>query len=114
MSRRRVTIIALLVSAAFAQDRSMDMSEDDLRKAAVRKVDPEYPAVARQIRITGEVDLRIGVDETGTVDRVDVVRGNTLLVGASTQAVRKWKFNPFHANGQAVRASGPIRFVFQL
>ena len=96
------------------QEKMMQVSEDDLRKAATVKIEPDYPAVARQIRLTGEVELEIGVDSSGAVERVDIRRGNTLLTGASVQAIRKWKFNPFRADGQPARAVGSIKFTFQM
>lgn len=97
-----------------ADDKVLQVKEQDLRTAATQKVDPEYPAVARQIRLTGDVELEISVDLEGVVDKVTVLRGNTLLSGSSMQAIRKWKFNPFRAEGQPVRAVGPIKFSFQM
>jgi periplasmic protein TonB len=115
---RRTLMALLILSGAprplVAQEKVMQVTEDDLRKAAIVKIEPDYPAVARQIRLTGEVELEIGVDDSGAVDRVNVRRGNTLLTGASVQAIRKWKFNPFRAEGQPAKAVGPIKFTFQM
>ena len=97
-----------------AEDRTLTVSESDLRTAAILKIEPDYPAVARQIRLTGSVDLEVFVDETGTVEKASVVRGNTLLTGPSLQAIRKWKFKPFGAGGGPAKAAGPIRFTFQM
>ena len=97
-----------------AEDRTLTVSESDLRTAAILKVEPDYPAVARQIRLTGSVELEILVDETGVVEKANVVRGNTLLSGPSLQAIRKWKFKPFGAGGGPAKATGPIRFTFQI
>jgi len=97
-----------------ADENVIQVSEQQLRKSANRKIEPEYPAVARQIRLTGEVELEITVDPQGTVDKVSVLRGNTLLTGSSVQAIKKWKFNPFRADGQPARAIGPIKFTFQM
>ena len=91
----------------YADDKLLQVSETDLRKAALRKVDPDYPAVARQIRLTGEVQLQISVDASGVVEKVTVLRGNTLLSGSSVQAIKKWRFNPFVADGAPARAIGP-------
>ncbi len=99
---------------ATGQEKVLQVSESDLRRAAIQRVEPEYPAVARQIRLTGDVELEISVDTAGSVDGVAVRSGNTLLVGSSVQAVRRWKFNPFRADGQPVKAVGPIRFNFQM
>ena len=123
MSLIRLTFYGPVVPAAIAffgervatgQEKVLLVTEVDLRRAVIQKVEPEYPAVARQIRLTGDVELEISVDPTGSVDRVTVHSGDTLLSGSSVQAVRRWKFNPFRADGQTVRASGPIKFNFQM
>lgn len=106
-----------LLLAAHAQDqpdKSVKVTEKELRKAATTKIEPEYPAVARQIRLTGDVELEVSVDPSGSIEKVQVLRGNELLVGASQLAIKRWKFTPFRLDGQVVRAIGPIRFSFQM
>ncbi len=114
--RRRACLLACLalLIPVFGQEKSVQVTEQELRKAAVYKQEPEYPAVARQIRMVGDVELLVSVDAAGQVDKVNVTRGNTLLAGPCIQAVKKWKFNPFRVDGQAARAVGPIKFSFQM
>lgn len=107
-------VVFLCLPLVQGQEKSVQVNELDLRKAAIYKPEPEYPAVARQIRVVGEVELLISVDPAGQVEKVTVTRGNTLLAGPCTQAIKKWKFNPFHADGQAVHAVGPVKFNFQM
>jgi TonB family protein len=97
-----------------AQEKTVQLNETELRKAATVKIEPEYPAVARQIRLTGDVELEVTIDAAGSVDKVTVRRGNTLLAGPSVQAVKRWKFSGFRADGQPARAVGPIKFSFQI
>ena len=96
------------------EENILTVSEKDLRAAATQRVEPDYPAVARQIRLTGSVDLAIVIDQNGDVEKVNVVRGNTLLAGPSLQAIRKWKFKPFENGAGPAKASGPIKFSFQM
>ena len=79
------------VAVAAAEERVITVTESDLRTAALHRVEPDYPAVARQIRLTGSVELEIMVDAAGMVEKVSVVHGNTLLTGPSLQAIKKWK-----------------------
>jgi len=90
------------------------VSEIDLRTAAILKVEPDYPAVARpNPGSPAVVELDILIDESGGVEKVNVVRGNTLLTGPSLQAIRKWKFKPVLAwPAGPTKATGPIRFLF--
>jgi len=113
--RRFLALAAVAWGTIDGQDsKIVRITEKDLRSAASYKVDPDYPAVARQIRLTGDVELEIGIDPAGAVEQVKVLRGNTLLVGSSVQAIRKWKFTPFRTDGQPVHAVGPIKFSFQI
>lgn len=103
-----------LLAPVNGQDKNLQVTEQELRKAALYKPEPEYPAVARQIRLAGEVELLVSVDPTGQVEKVTVTRGNTLLAGPCAQAMKKWKFAPFLADGQAAHAAGPIKFSFKM
>lgn len=114
MSKRVLAATLLLASRASTQEKPLTVTERELRAAAIQKVEPEYPAVARQIRLTGEVELEIQVDVAGGVEKASVVRGNTLLTGPSLQAIRKWKFKPFGQEENPARAMGPIKFNFQM
>ncbi len=118
MKRRQnlFLIVGILSSSRLivSQDKIMKVTEGELRGAASQKVEPEYPAVARQIRLTGDVELEVSIDNSGSVDKVTVLRGNTLLVGSSMQAIKRWKFTPFRMDGQVARAVGQIRFTFQM
>ena len=111
---RHSVVLALLLAGANAEDKPQTVTEKDLRAAATQTVEPEYPAVARQIRLTGEVELEIVVDQQGAVEKVKIVRGNTLLTGPSLQAIRKWKFKPFGTESEPSKAIGPIKFSFQM
>jgi periplasmic protein TonB len=96
------------------EEKTVAVSESELRTAAIQKIEPDYPAVARQIRLTGTVELEILVNASGAVEKVSVVKGNTLLTGPSLQAIRRWKFKPFGTGAEPAKASGPIRFNFQM
>ena len=111
---RFAALVLGLLAAAHAEDKTVTLNEKDLRAAATQKVEPEYPAVARQIRVTGNVELEIVVDENGGVEKANILRGNTLLTGPSLQAIRKWKFKPFGTGSEPAKATGPITFSFQM
>jgi TonB family protein len=58
----------------------------------VRKVDPVYPPLARQARISGIVKLSLGIATDGSVKQMSVISGHPLLVPAALEAVRQWTF----------------------
>lgn len=63
-------------------------------RAAVHKVAPVYPPIARQLGITGVVVVTTTVDATGKVIKAESTSGNKLLAPSAIDAVKQWKFAP--------------------
>jgi periplasmic protein TonB len=82
--------------------------------AATTKVQPDYPAMAKQLKIEGAVELEAVVTESGTVEKVNIVSGNPVLTRPAADAVKKWKFAPFTADGKVVKALVPISMSFKM
>jgi len=80
----------------------------------VRRVEPVYPALARQARISGTVQLTgvIGVD--GRIRELQVVNGHPLLARAALEAVSQWVYEPTLLNGKPVEVIAPITVNFVL
>ncbi len=83
-------------------------------KAAVTRVDPEYPPMAKQMKISGEAEVEVLVSTDGSVEKVDIVKGNAILSNAAASAAKKWKFKPFEANGKPSKAVVRLAFNFNL
>jgi protein TonB len=115
---RRLAGLILLAAAGAAclcaQDAPIRVSEVDLRKAAVTKVKPDYPPLARQLRISGQAELDVFVGTQGEVEKVVPRSGNPMFTGAATTALKKWKFTPFKSDGKVVKAVGAMRIDFSL
>ena len=80
----------------------------------IHKVDPVYPALARQARVSGTVELLGVLGTDGRIHELKVLRGHPLLVNAALDAVRQWIFEPTLLNGQAVEVAAPITVNFIL
>jgi len=80
----------------------------------IRRVDPVYPALAKQARVSGVVELEgvIGVD--GRVHELKVKSGPALLVKAAVDAVSQWLYQPTKLNGQPVEVIMPVTVTFRL
>ena len=72
---------------------------------------PAYPAEARNNQVSGVVHLRALVSPDGAVASVEAVGGPEILRQASTDAVRRWKYEPSAATGQA---GMPVDIVFSM
>jgi len=97
-----------------ADEPLVRVPEQQARSAVTRKVDPEYPAMARQIRITGRVAVDIIIDTAGNVEKVNILNGNAMLTGATVNAVKRWKFAPITLTDKPVRAIASLTFDFHL
>jgi len=80
----------------------------------IHKVDPVYPALARQARVSGTVELLGVLGTDGRIHELRVLRGHPLLITAALDAVRQWVFEPTLLNGQAVEVAAPITVNFVL
>jgi periplasmic protein TonB len=80
----------------------------------LRRVEPLYPALAKQARIQGSVQIQIDISVTGAVDNVTLLSGHPLLRDAALQAAKQWLFIPTELNGLPVRAIGLLTFNFTL
>jgi len=78
------------------------------------KVDPEYPADAKEKHIEGTVVLNVDVDSEGDVARVELVSGHPMLAPAAMDAVLQWKYRPFVLNGEAVAVETTVQVKFAL
>jgi TonB family protein len=58
------------------------------------KIAPAYPALARQMNVAGRVKIEVTISPDGHVANTRTVGGSPLLVGAATDAVKKWRYEP--------------------
>ncbi|MGA2183800.1 MAG: energy transducer TonB [Bryobacteraceae bacterium] len=100
----------LLCSTAFAQ--AVRLSDAEAKKIVKTRTTPEYPPLAKQMRVTGEVRLDVYLNEDGSLDRVHVVSGNALLAGAAQNAIKQWKFGPPVVDDKPVKAVASYSFAF--
>jgi protein TonB len=114
MHLRSVAILSFVVASLWGQDTLVRVSEDDAKKLIVTRVDPAYPAVARQMHVAGKVVVDIYLDEEGKVEKAQPVNGHPILSDAAVTAVKKWKFTPYMSNGHAHKAVTALAFQFKL
>jgi periplasmic protein TonB len=69
-------------------------------------------SLARQAHIEGRVSLSCLIRTDGTIDKIEVKKGNRLLIQAATEAVSKWKFKPMMLNGKAVEMETVVNIDF--
>lgn len=88
----RLTLAWILLGLSFTCLAQQDQSSGN--RKVVSRVVPEYPQVARNMRLGGTVKVEAVVAPNGTVKTVAVRGGPPILTGAAADAVRKWKWVP--------------------
>ena len=63
-------------------------------RKVVTQVTPQYPALARTMRIAGVVKVDVLVAPNGTVKSLEVKGGHPMLAESAQNAVRQWKWAP--------------------
>lgn len=81
---------------------------------AIVIVQPEYPALAREAHIQGQVRIDAVLDEQGNVVEMKVVSGPPLLYQAALDALKKWKYEPTYLNDQPIAVQMIVTITFQL
>jgi len=73
---------------------------------------PRYPDVARQTHASGQVNVRVVVDESGKVIDAIPLSGDPLLRAAAAAAAREAKFAPTRVNNEPAVVSGVLVYNF--
>ena len=84
-----------------------------LNSKAIELPAPIYPAEAKKLHASGQVQVKVLVDETGRVMNADAVFGPQSLWLAAINAARKARFAPMLIEGTAVKVSGILTYDFR-
>ncbi len=82
--------------------------------ALVKQVNPGYPKEALEKRIHGPVILDVVIDKAGAPRRIQVIKGDPILVTPAVDAVRQWRWASYKLNGKAVEVQTNVVVNFEL
>ena len=85
-----------------------------LQGNAMRKVQPPYPALAKEAGAQGAVQVAVTVSEEGNIISAEAVSGHPLLKESAVTAARQWTFKPTALAGKPVKVQGILTFNFTL
>ena len=82
----------------------------------VHRVRAEYPELAIQVGMEGEVIVQVMIDKNGRVIHAEIFRSaaNVLLESAALEAARQYLFKPGMQGNVPVKCQAHVRFVFRL
>lgn len=77
-------------------------------------VPPDYPLLARQMKVQGAVSLQALISRDGSIQQLQILSGPSILATAAREAVRQWHFKPYLQNGQPVETQARITVNFTI
>jgi TonB family protein len=77
-------------------------------------VRPDYPVLARQMKVQGSVILQALIGKDGEIQNLRIVKGPHILAAAAQDAVRQWHFKPHFEAGEAVETEAKITVNFTI
>jgi protein TonB len=80
----------------------------------VKKVQPLYPASAKQLHLEGTVEVLATITKDGNVSTAKLLKGDSILGRAAIDAVRQWKYKPYYLNNDPVEVQTQITVNFKL
>jgi TonB family protein len=77
-------------------------------------VQPDYPLLARQMKVQGSVILQALIGKEGTIQELQVLSGPAILSVAAREAVKQWHFKPYLQSGLPVETEARITVNFTI
>lgn len=111
---RYAAILVMLLSFGMLASAEIRVATDEAMKAATKKTPPDYPPIAKQLRVAGKVEVDVTIGPDGSVESVKILSGNAMLTQSVVSAVKKWKFTPFTQDGAPTKAVAALDFDFKM
>ncbi|HMD33120.1 MAG TPA: energy transducer TonB [Candidatus Acidoferrales bacterium] len=80
----------------------------------VVRIEPQYPALAKQMHLEGDVQLRAIIARDGAVESLEVLSGNMLLAHAACDAILRWHYRPTLLRGEPIAVETLIIVKFRM
>lgn len=93
-SKRAAVLTTVLSSLCFFASCWCVAQETDGNRPVVNRVIPQYPNLARGMKLQGNVKVEAVVEPNGSAKTVEIKGGHPLLAQAVHDAVQKWKWAP--------------------
>lgn len=109
----QATSVAPAANQVVNAGESVRLSPNTLQVVS-RPVDPNYPLLAKQMKVQGSVVLQALIGKGGNIEDLHVLSGPAILSSAAMEAVKQWRFRPYYLSGQAVETQARITVNFTI
>jgi len=86
--------VLIFVLAFPSGQRLCAAASSEKHRKVIYKVTPEYPDIAKKIKLSGTVKLSVQVGPNGRVLSTRILGGHPVLAKFATDAVQRWRFEP--------------------
>jgi TonB family protein len=86
----------------------------DASQVVSRSVEPDYPLLAKEMKVQGSVVLQALIGRDGNIEDLHVLSGPAILSSAAMQAVKQWRFRPYYLSGAPVETQARITVNFTI
>lgn len=90
------------------------LSEGVVAAQLVSRVEPRYPPLALEMRLSGTMVLRAIISRDGRIESLEVVSGSPFFAQTALDAVRQWRYRPTLLDGEPVEVETTITVEFKL
>ena len=80
----------------------------------IRRVEPVYPVLMKQIGRAGQVQLRAVIGTDGAIQSLQVVNGDPGFYQSALEAVRQWRYRATVLNGVPVEVDTFITVIYNI
>lgn len=99
--------------AAAVEKPQAQVPAEVMEKLLVHRVDPAYPAEARQAKLEGTIAVDVIIARDGSVLSTRALNGPEVLARAAMDALRWWKFEPYRLNGEPAVVETTVAVEFK-
>ena len=109
-----LAVLALAQTDEPAKPMHLRISSGVAQGNKIHDVQPKYPREARERGITGDVLLQATIDTKGNLINIKPIQGDPILIAASMDAVKKWRYRPYKLKGEPVEVETTIKIQFHM
>jgi TonB family protein len=113
---RTLQVIAIcgLIAGTTALHAQKELSQDQIASHLMTWVAPVYPAIAQAAQVQGDVVFKVELAPDGLVRSMKVISGPPMLRQATSDALKQWRYQPFHDGAAAIAVTGNVLVRFTL
>lgn len=114
MRTLRLLMICAAIAGTTALQAQQVRTQEEIASHLMTWVAPVYPAIAQAAQVQGDVVFKVELSPDGLVRSVKVVTGPPMLRQTTAEALKQWRYQPFHDGKASISVTGDVLIRFTL